>query len=445
MRALARRFVPVLVQRQLTDNGVFTERFRARSRINWLREGEAEVDVLAMLEDDAELAQELLPTQSRPLTHLLTAEASVAALVGAVTKQAVLVHWWLSGALRTLGVREGRVVWQRMQPMDVQLFSDPQQWKMLLDTATSTAPLEFSGSHGQVLRMGKGPWAASGEWAVNGSRELVNRIGGLLQGVDVSVVLLQPDLYGLAFANASDTLIVNGYRQRVMAWRWAPTVSGLACAAGALLLGAGLWWQNQADEDAQLLRLEQASLAAEAQNLEKMKPPTEAVAALRAAAWRETALGANLRVDRFLNELLASIPAGVQVKELRIQRNGAAAERVRLSDGQPVQQAQANRAPRQLAQRQEVASPLLPTTSPQFTAASPTRRMPVEGEPSFQVELNILLPGGYANAKLKAEALAEKLTLLGRLSDTRLTFEDKAPDAPGARLKTRLTIAAGAF
>ena len=44
-----------------------------------------------------------------------------------------------------------------------------------------------------------------------------------------------------------------------------------------------------------------------------------------------------------------------------------------------------------------------------------------------------------------AEALAEQLSRLGRLSDTRLIFEDQGPLAPGARLQTRLTIAAGAF
>ncbi|MDZ4239497.1 MAG: hypothetical protein U1A81_15250, partial [Hydrogenophaga sp.] len=41
LRALARRFVPVLEQRHLTDNGTFTERFRSRSRVAWLRQGEA--------------------------------------------------------------------------------------------------------------------------------------------------------------------------------------------------------------------------------------------------------------------------------------------------------------------------------------------------------------------------------------------------------------------
>jgi hypothetical protein len=71
--------------------------------------------------------------------------------------------------------------------------------------------------------------------------------------------------------------------------------------------------------------------------------------------------------------------------------------------------------------------------------------MPVDGEPSFIVDLDILLPGGYAGAKLQAEKLAERLSLLGRLSNTQLTFEDAAPKEAGARLKTQLTIAAGAF
>ena len=39
LRALSRRFVPVLVQRHLTDSGTFTERFRVRSHVNWLRQG----------------------------------------------------------------------------------------------------------------------------------------------------------------------------------------------------------------------------------------------------------------------------------------------------------------------------------------------------------------------------------------------------------------------
>ncbi len=450
LRALSRRFVPVLVQRHLTDSGTFTERFRVRSRVNWLRQGEAEVDVLAMLEDDAELAHELLPSHERPLTHLLTAEAAVAALVGEVTSSAVLVHWWLAGGLRTLGVREGRVVWQRVQSFSVwQGDVAPGQWKTLLDAATSTAPLEFSGTHGQVLRLGKGPWVSEGDWASNGSRDLVLKLQALFQGLPGNEVLLQPELYGLAFAPASESLIVNGYRQRVMAWHWAPAVAASSALVGVLLLGAGGWWHVQAQRSLAVLEQQQRTLVAESQALQKLKPPAEAVAALRSAAWRETALGANLRADRFLSELLSQIPAGVQVVSLNISRNGAAAERVRVADGQPVLLANAkSTSPRksQLAKTDKPPAGVQPASvSDGFTDGTPQRRMPVAGEPSFQVDLNIVVPGTYASAKLKAEALAERLTLMGRLSDTQLTFEDSATGTPGARLKTRLTIAAGAF
>jgi hypothetical protein len=449
VRALSRRFVPVLVQRYLADNGTFTERFRARSRVNWLRQGEAEVDVQAMLEDDAELAHDLLPAQDRPLTHLLTAESAVAALIGAVTSSAVLVHWWHTGGLRTLGVRDGRVIWQRVQSFnvghaDVALGS----WKTLLDAATSTAPLEFSGTHGQVLRLGKGPWMTEGEWVGQGSRDLVLKLQGLFQGLQGHEVLMLPELYGLAFATQGESLIVNGYRQRVLAWQWAPMLAATAGLAGAALLGVGLWWHAQAQRSLQGLRQEQAVMQAESVALQKLKPPAEAVMALRSAAWRETALGANLRTDRFLQELLTQIPPGVQVKELRITRNGAAAERVRVADGQPVLQADAGRGAarkNQVAKRDSGAALQPAALSEGFTAGIPQRRMPVAGEPSFQVDLNIVLPGGYAGAKLKAEGLAERLTQLGRLSDTQLTFEDAATGSPGARLKTRLTIAAGAF
>ena len=446
VRALSKRFAPVLVQRHLTDNGTFTERFRVRSRVNWVRQGEAEVDVLAMLEDDAELAHELLPSVTRPLTHLLTAEAAVAALVGAVTSTPVLVHWWQTGGLRTLGVRDGRVVWQRMQSFNVGQ-GDLGQWKTLLDAATSTAPLEFSGAHGQVLRLGKGPWVSDGDWASNGSRDLVTKLQGLFQGVSGNEVLLQPELYGLAFATPSESLIVNGYRQRVMAWHFAPWVAGTVATVGALLLGVGLWWHSQAANTLAELQQEQVSLAAESQALQKLKPPAEAVTALRSAAWRETALGANLRADRFLKELLTQIPSGVQVKELRISRNGTAAERVRVVDGQPVLQADASDPGKRKTQvaKRDVAKGVQPVADTGFTNGTPQRSMPVAGEPSFLVELNIVVPGSYAQAKLKAEALAERLTLLGRLNDTQLTFEDTIKGEPGARLKTKLNIAAGAF
>lgn len=454
VRALSRRFVPVLVQRQLTDTGAYTERFRARSRTNWLRQGEAEVDVQAMLEDDAELAHELLPTETIPLTHLLTAEAAVAALVGTVTPQAVLVHWWHTGSLRTLGVRQGRVVWHRSQPFGMQgAGAVGQHWKTWLDTATTTAPLEFSGTHGLVLRMGPGPWADTGDWASNGSRELLGRIERLFQGVALTDVMAQPQLYGLAFAGHSDTLIVNGYRQRVMAWHATPLLAGLAAAAGTISLAMGLWWHQQAQHQWVALRADQAVLERQTNDVKKMLPPGEAVQALRAAAWRETALGANLRTDRFLNELLQQMPRSVHIRRLHIARNGTAAERVRVVDGQPAldltgqSPRRRNEAMAQKRQQDSTDFNLVPAAAktPAFAQVAPVRRMPVNGEPSFMVDLDIQIAGGYARGKLEAEKLAERLSLLGRLSNTQLTFEDSPKQEAGARLNTRLTIAAGAF
>lgn len=453
LRALSRRFVPVLVQRQLSDNGVYTERFRARSRTQWLRQGEAEVDVLAMLEDDAERVQELLPSQHRPLTHLLTAEAAVAMLVGAATAQAVLVHWWHAGSLRTLGVRQGRVVWHRTQPFGSGGAHDAAlHWKTWLDTATTTAPLEFSGPHGQVLRMGDGPWAASADWASNGSRELLARIERQLPGAALADIMAQPQLYGLAFARHSDTLIVNGYRQRVMAWHATPVLAGLAGLAGALSLGLGLWWHSQAQQAQLALQQEEALLRSQLQAVQQIVPAPEAVRALRAAAWRETALGANLRTDRFLDQLLREMPAGVQIRRLHIARNGSAAERVRLVDGQPVFEGTADASRRRAPVAQRRPPPrddtvLAPVAAqvPGFAQTAPQRRMPQAGEPSFTVDLDIVVSGGYAGAKVQAEQLAERLSLLGRLSQTQLTFAEAAPKEAGARLKTRLTIAAGAF
>lgn len=450
LRALSRRFVPVLVQRHLADGGYFTERFRVRAQVKSLRQGEAEVDVMAMLEDDAELAQELLPSRERPLTHLVTAEASVAALVGAVTAEPVLVHWWHAGGLRTLGVRRGRVVWQWLQPLSPRHGQgEDEAWKPLLESAASSAPAEFSGPHSNVIRLGPGPWMATGEWASNGSRERVQQIGSLFRGVPADEVLQHPELYGLAFAQRQQSLIVNGYRQRVQAWQWGGAVAATTAVAGALLLGLGAWWHNEASLQMARHQLESSRLAALAKTVNEQRPSAAALAALRSASWREKALGVNLRADRFLSELFAKVPHGAQVLMVKVQRDDAASERVRLKDGQPERVARAGRARQSAPQDEPVlaqADTLQRVSVPlNFTPAVPTRRMPVPGEPSYQIELKIALAGGYSGAKLKAEQLAEDLSRLGRLSDTRMTFEDQGPLAPGAQLQTRLTIAAGAF
>jgi hypothetical protein len=449
VRALSRRFVPVLVQRQLAENGAFTDRFRFRSQVQWLRQGEAEVDVCAMLEDDAELAQELLPSEARPLTHLLTAEASVAAFVGAAAAGPVLVHWWHEGGLRTLGVRQGRVVWQRVMPFTAQRPDDsPDHWRPLLDAAAATAPTEFAGAHAHMVRLGAGPWAVSGEWANQGSRELVAELGGLFKGVPPEAVLSHPDLYGLVFARQQQSLIVNGYRQRVLAWQWAPALGAAASLVGAACLGVGLWWHAQAEQQAAALQLELVSLSAQSESLQQQRPPSEAVEALRSASWRETAMGANLRADHFLQALLAEVPDDAQVLQVRMQRNDLASGRVALRDGQPVQVARQDNRRRsaQATQQAQAKAQVQPVSEVlEISPAAPTRRMPRVGEPSFEVEINIAIGGGYEAAKLKAEALAEQLSRMGRLSNTRLSFQDTGAKAPGAQLQTRLTIAAGAF
>lgn len=447
IRALSRRFVPVLVQRQLADNGAFSDRFRFRSQVVSLRQGEAEVDICAMLEEDAELAHSLLPSEDRPLTHLVTAEASVAALVGAVTSAPVLVHWWHDGGLRSLGVRDSRVVWQRVQPFASQR-QDPagDQWRPLLDAASASAPTEFIGAHGGVIRLGDGPWSATEEWSSNGSRELIIHLGALFKGIAAEEVLRHPDLYGLAFVTRHQSLIVNGYRQRVLAWQWAPVVSAIATVSGLLALSLGAWWHVDAHRQRSELALELAGLTARAEGLTQLKPAPEAVAALRSAAWRETALGANLRADRFLQALLAEVPEDAQILKVNIERSDQAGARIQTRDGQPVHIARRGKYPSERPITAPTSAEVQPTSEIlSFTHAQPLRRMPAPGEPSFEVNISIVVGGGYEAAKLKSEAMAERLSRLGRLSNTRLVYQDTGAKAPGAQLQTRLTIAAGAF
>ena len=297
-----------------------------------------------------------------------------------------------------------------------------------------------------MIRLGDGPWAATGEWASNGSRELITQLGTLFKGVSAEEVLGHPDLYGLAFATRHQSLIVNGYRQRVLAWQWAPAVCALATVTGLVAMSLGAWWHVDAHQQRSRLALELAGLTAQAEGLKQLKPAPEAVAALRSAAWRETALGANLRADRFLQALLAEVPEGAQVLKVNIERGDQAGARIQTRDGQPVHLARKGKTPSRTAVPPSSSAEVQPVSEVlSFTPAEPVRRMPAPGEPSFEVDVSIAVGGGYEAAKLKSEAMAERLSRLGRLSDTRLVYQDTGAKAPGAQLQTRLTIAAGAF
>ena len=147
------------------------------------------------------------------------------------------------------------------------------------------------------------------------------------------------------------------------------------------------------------------------------------------------------------------MPADAQVLQLRIRRDDVGDERLRLTDGQPGDSTKSagtttrrETVTRQTRVQGPGAEGLQPASEAVvFKPGAPVRRMPQTGEPTFSVELKISLAGGYSGAKLKAEHMAEQLSRLGRLSDTRLVFQDLGPLAPGASLQTRLTIAAGAF
>ena len=389
LEVFRRSLVPFIARRQIEQDAIFSDRFRLRTELLSLREGKAEVCVVACLENDAETLMENLPVHSRPLTHLALAESAVAALVGRATAEPVLVLWYRQGLLTSLGVANSRVLWQRSQRVDAKQFMNAQHWRAVVERSVATAPTEFALS--LRLNLGEGPWRQCDAWAVNGSQAIVTTLAELFSGVPAESVLAAPELYGLAFVPRRVNLLVNGYAKQVRAWRWGLPLAALTASASLVLGGIGLFSSLSADRVRAAALLEAAPLAARHAQVLTTLPSEVAVRELKKVLDLNDVLTNNMRVDYLLARLAAIVPPNVRLKRLEISqlKKDKNSPTQKVADARPV------------------------------------------GKHEFYMSLELALKGGYGESLTQTKLLVERLAELGSLEGTRFVHAENQTSSTG--------------
>lgn len=397
--------VPFVARRHLEQEAVFSDRFRLRTEVQSLRDGKADVWVLACSEEEAEVVMEGLPVNRRPLTHLVLAESAVAALLARATTAPVLVVWLHRGLLSCLVVSAGRVLWQRSQRVDTAQFLRSDDWRAVVERAAAAAPPEFATA--PRIQLGDGPWRESDGWAVNGSRFLVEAIGKQFSGVAPEAVLAAPELFGLHFLPSSVNLLMNGYAQRVSAWRWAVPTAAATAVAGVTLGSIGLVTSLEAERLSRQLAATAAPLPARHAEVQASLPSAKAIAEMQKVLNINDELVSNVRVDHLLARLVRLLPAGVRLKRLEVVRARGS------SDG--------------------------PRAKGSSSAAQPMQ---------YHVNVELTIRGGYSASVPQAELLVARLAELGSLEGTRFTHahdQSRSGSPPVAAFSTRIVLNRAAY
>ncbi len=381
--AFRRSLVPFVARLQLEQDGIFADRFRLNTEVISVRDGKAEAYVVACLEDDAEMAMESLPVRERPLVRLAVPESAVAALVGHVTAEPVLVVWYRAGLLTCLAVSRSRVVWQRAQRVEHDSFMALDHWRAVVERAVAGAPVEFVAGLALRVNLGAGPWVQTNAWATNGSQSLVDRIGKIFTGVPAEAVLLSPELYGLGFVPRAANLLMNGYGKQVRAWTWGRPMAAIAAAFGLVLGGVGLLSSAAADRTEGLALATAGQLDARHARVQATMPSEAAVKELQSALAMNDVLSGGMRVDQLLARLTSMAQPNVRLKRIDISRAKADAV-TREARVMPVG----------------------------VSVATPRKN-------DFVVNLNFSIAGSYAESKQSAEHLVVRLAELGALEGTR--------------------------
>ena len=414
--AFRRSLVPFVARRQLEQDGVFSDRFRLNTEVISVRDGKAEAYGVACLEDDAEMAMESLPVQQRPLLRLAVPESAVAALVGRVTPEPVLVVWYRAGLLTCLGVSRSRVVWHRAQRVEHDSFMALDHWRAVVERAVAGAPVEFVAGYALRVNLGAGPWAQTGAWATNGSQSLTDRIGKIFTGVSAETVLRSPELYGLGFVPRAANLVMNGYAQQVQAWTWGRPVAALAAVLGLAFGVVGLLASASAERTQGMALATAAQLEVRHAQVQASLPSEAAVKELQNALDLNDVLSGGMRVDHLLARLTRMAQPNVRLKRIDIARS-----KVKAVKAETVKVASAE------AETAKVASAKL--------AAAAAKN-------GFVVNVDFSIAGSYAESKKSAEQLVVRLAELGTLEGTRFNHvqDQSRPGPPMATFSTNIVL-----
>lgn len=317
----ARRFIDA--------ESFFTEPYRVRSRVLSLQARRADTVVVAMTEDDLQMAVEALPSKKRPIEALVPAELAIAAAVGKVSDERHLIFWARGESFLAFVAERGRVLWRRMDRVNRSNddIEHPElrwlKYEGLVDMAESNLDQTMRRSIASFLMLGElQGMPLEGEAALNEPvrRQVETRLGDFYKGKVNAVAW--PELLGLPFVDGMLSMMDEEYSHQALAWRIATPAAAFAMLAGVGFAAHGMVEQHTADalqkEVAQRsLQLEQGRDAL------RERVPSQAILAQLDADLRVAADARNvMRVDYFLEWLSESIVGHASVQRVDLNQAG---------------------------------------------------------------------------------------------------------------------------
>lgn len=273
-------------------------------------------------EEQVEAAMRSIDAGLRPVQAIVPAEAAVAALAGKVVRESVLVHWLRPGLVTSLLVQSGRVTWSQVR--EVRAHADTAEWQRAAEAAARSLSLRIRTQLAGSLFLGL-PVEVSGreEDACLERIDPLPVFEHLFPGIGPEEVAARPELFGLAFVPAKDSLAPADYREQVAVRRaLRPVLLGAALvAAVGLATAAAAWWQASrmaAEHAVRVAQLQQRAARAQA-----VLPDVSRLEELKHALGLAAAGGAGLRADHFLAGFTERLPRDARLTRIAIRRADA--------------------------------------------------------------------------------------------------------------------------
>ncbi len=452
-----------LAARRFVDGeSVFTEPYRVRCRVVSKVEKRFQADIAAIPETDFKQSCDDLNIEEQPAGLLVTRENAIAALIGRVTSEPVIVFWAGEESFFSLLVENGSVLAQRVEQPDpdLALYADSlndNPYKTLLDAGERA--MEMAARHARMdvflrLKLGRLHPAfpksdddkpaldheeeqpelpeiqepslelesKPGESAIptlddlalpdkaDSSKELEEKLLQIFaarQATDESCLspLFYPEVFGLPFVNPSLNFLDSAYQHRIKAYKLAMPVAVaiVFCSLIIAVLGGFRLYKAVAMQDDFQLRKENISRGIAA--LAPRIPDPKTLETLQTIIDLSEREKNELRVDRFLAWLSNGTPAGVFIRKLTVKPEGP-----------------------ETGQDDDGFSGAGNSFQRETRFGSPSGEQPSESKLGFEVEIQAVIRGNYEQTKKLSVQFVRELSKKTKLSNSNLIF---TPDADG--------------
>jgi hypothetical protein len=320
LAAASVKLLPLVARRHVDGELVFDDTsYRLRTRSRARRERTIATDIAAMPDFDLEAAVALVPLQQQPCLQMVPLELAIAALVQAVTREAVMVFWEKGGVLISMLVADGMV----QTRMRERVNDDDRDIILSRAEASLRASANRGGEAREVLHgIYTGDLAqreAAGEdRAARGREQRIARLYSTRRKVPRDAVLRDPELYGLPLVHEQWSFLEQHYRTEVLSWRVARPAAAAAILAG---IGIGLYGglqHLQALSMASDFDQRRAELNRRHDEYQRQRPSDEAMASVRKQLLVQQQSLSEVRLDRMLDWLTHLVPEGMIISALEM-------------------------------------------------------------------------------------------------------------------------------